>query len=113
MTAIADDTHATTAARFEALASPARWHLMQIIAEGKGQFCVHELTERMAPLSQPTVSFHLKTLHDAGLLTRTERWAGRGRLVYYALSTETLCLVRTELSRLLWKLAGLSEGRDA
>ena len=35
-------------------------------------------------LSQPTVSFHLKKLHEAGVLDREKR----GVWVYYSLNTE-------------------------
>ena len=61
----------------KALADPARLRLLSVIqaAEG-GEACQCDLTAPVG-LSQPTVSHHLKVLHDAGLVTREKRgpWA--------------------------------------
>ena len=65
----------------KALADPARLRLLSLIAATEdGQACVCDLTGPVA-LSQPTVSHHLKTLVDAGLLTRERR----GSWAFYAL----------------------------
>ncbi len=47
-----------------------------IAAHEGGEACVCDLTEPLG-LAQPTVSHHLKVLHDAGLVTRDKRgvWA--------------------------------------
>lgn len=67
------------AALFKALADPARLRLLSFIAaQPEGEACVCFLTEPVG-LSQPTVSHHLKLLHDAGLLEREKR----GAWVYY------------------------------
>jgi ArsR family transcriptional regulator len=47
--------------------------------------CVCELTTPLE-LTQPTVSHHLKVLHDAGLVTRSRR----GTWVYYRAVPERL-----------------------
>lgn len=63
--------------RLKALADPARLRLLSLIlACGDDGGCVCDLTEPVG-LSQPTVSHHLKVLHDAGLVTREQRgvWA--------------------------------------
>lgn len=57
------------------LADPARLRLLSLIAAA-GEACVCHLTAPLG-LSQPTVSHHLKVLHEAGLLERESRgvWA--------------------------------------
>ncbi len=63
----------------KALAEPVRLRLMSLIASHPGgEACVCDLTDAFA-LSQPTISHHLKVLHEAGLLDRDKR----GVWVYY------------------------------
>ena len=65
------------AAVLKAIADPARLRLISLLsAHDGGEACVCDLTEPLG-LSQPTVSHHLKTLVDAGLVTREKRgvWA--------------------------------------
>ena len=70
----------------KALADPVRLRLMSLVAAQEGgEACVCDLNERF-DLSQPTVSRHLKILHDAGLLEREKR----GVWVYYRARTEAL-----------------------
>ena len=72
----ADDA-ALLATRLKALADPNRLRLMSLVlAAGDEGCCVCDLTAPVA-LTQPTVSHHLKVLHDAGLVTREQRgvWA--------------------------------------
>jgi len=65
----------------KALADPVRLRLISMIAAHEGgEACVCDLTEPLG-LSQPTVSHHLKTLADAGYLTRSRR----GTWAFYAL----------------------------
>ena len=65
----------------KALADPVRLRLVSMIAAHEGgEACVCDLTEPLG-LTQPTVSYHLKMLTDAGYLTR----AKRGTWAYYAL----------------------------
>lgn len=61
----------------KALADPVRLRLMSLIASHPGgEACVCDLTGAF-DLSQPTISHHLKVLHDAGLVDRDKRgvWA--------------------------------------
>ena len=61
----------------KAIADPARLRLISLLsAHEGGEACVCDLTEPLN-LSQPTVSHHLKTLVDAGLVRREKRgvWA--------------------------------------
>jgi ArsR family transcriptional regulator, arsenate/arsenite/antimonite-responsive transcriptional repressor len=61
----------------KALADPVRLRLMSLIAcHAGGEACVCDLNDTF-DLSQPTISHHLKVLHDAGLVDRDKRgvWA--------------------------------------
>jgi ArsR family transcriptional regulator len=77
-----------------ALADPARLRLLSLLAAApNGECCGCDLTGPLG-LSQPTVSHHLKVLHEAGLLDRDRR----GRWVYYSLREDRLAALRTLLS---------------
>jgi ArsR family transcriptional regulator len=68
------------------LADPARLQLLSLIAATpSAEACVCNLTEPLG-LSQPTVSHHLKVLHEAGLLEREQR----GRWAFYRLASEPI-----------------------
>jgi ArsR family transcriptional regulator len=70
---------AVLAPAFKALGDPVRLQLMSMIASApEGEICVCELTPAFE-LSGPTISHHLKTLREAGLVD-AER---RGTWVYY------------------------------
>jgi ArsR family transcriptional regulator, arsenate/arsenite/antimonite-responsive transcriptional repressor len=70
----------------KALADPVRLRLMSLIASHPGgEACVCDLTGAF-DLSQPTISHHLKMLHEAGLLDRDKR----GVWVYYSARTQAL-----------------------
>ena len=82
------------AGTLKALAEPTRIRLISLIAAQPGaEACVCDLTDPVG-LSQPTVSHHLKTLVDAGILTREQR----GRWAYFALVPGTLDAIGTLLS---------------
>lgn len=73
------DLAAETARMFKALGDPVRLRILSLIARHEGgQCCVCDITPAFA-LSQPTISHHLKTLREAGLVD-SER---RGTWVYY------------------------------
>ena len=70
----------------KALADPVRLRLMSLIASHPGgEACVCDLNDAF-DLSQPTISHHLKVLHEAGLLDRDKR----GVWVYYRARTGAL-----------------------
>ncbi|MCW2785042.1 MAG: ArsR family transcriptional regulator [Marmoricola sp.] len=70
----------------KALADPVRLRLMSLVAShADGEACVCDLNDAF-DLSQPTISHHLKVLHEVGLLDRTKR----GVWVYYAVKREAL-----------------------
>lgn len=63
-------------AGFKALGDPTRLEIYRLIAAQTESVCVCDIVDRFA-LSQPTISHHLKTLRDAGLVTVSRRgvWA--------------------------------------
>jgi ArsR family transcriptional regulator len=74
-----------TARLFKALADPARVRIVNVLATQTDAVCGCDLEEPL-DLSQPTVSFHLKKLHEAGVLDREKR----GVWVYYSLNREAV-----------------------
>ena len=78
----------------KALADPVRLRLMSLVASHEGgEACICDLTAPVG-LSQPTVSFHMKQLTEAGLVTREQR----GKWNYYRVVPEAL-LAASELLR--------------
>ena len=70
----------------KALADPVRLRLMSLVLSHEGgEACVCDLNDAF-DLSQPTISHHLKVLHDAGLLDREKR----GVWVYYQAKPEAM-----------------------
>jgi ArsR family transcriptional regulator len=68
---------------FQALSDPTRLEIILLLSEGER--CVCDLTETL-DAAQSRLSFHLKTLKTAGLVTDRRE----GRWVYYSLSPESL-----------------------
>jgi len=63
----------------KAIADPARLRLLSLVLSHEGaEACVCDLLPYF-DLSQPTISHHLKVLHEAGLVDREKR----GTWVYY------------------------------
>ncbi|WP_418063022.1 metalloregulator ArsR/SmtB family transcription factor [Pimelobacter simplex] len=70
----------------KALADPVRLRLMSLVASHQdGEACVCDLSDAF-DLSQPTISHHLKVLHEVGLLDRSKR----GVWVFYKVRSEAL-----------------------
>ena len=70
----------------KAIADPVRLRLLSLVgAHDDGEACVCDLNDAF-DLSQPTISHHLKVLHEAGLLDRSKR----GVWVYYRVNREAL-----------------------
>jgi ArsR family transcriptional regulator len=74
---------ATTARWFHALSDATRLEIVRRL--GAGERCVCDLTGALGA-SQSRLSFHLKTLKLAGIVTDRKQ----GRWVYYALNPEVL-----------------------
>jgi ArsR family transcriptional regulator len=75
----------------KALADPVRLRLMSLVASrAGGEACVCDLNDAF-DLSQPTISHHLKVLHEAGLVDRDKR----GVWVYYRVRPQALASLAT------------------
>ncbi len=76
-------TRARVAKLFHALSDPTRLHLVELLADG--EHCVCDLMAAV-DAAQSRLSFHLKTLKDAGLVADRKD----GRWVHYRLRPEAL-----------------------
>jgi ArsR family transcriptional regulator len=83
---MSEEQAAEVAPLLKALADPVRLRLMSMVLSREGgEACVCELTPAFE-LSQPTISHHLKVLHESGLLHREKR----GVWVYYQARPEAM-----------------------
>ena len=83
---IGADEAARIAPLLKALADPVRLRLLSLVASyAEQEACVCDLNDAF-DLSQPTISHHLKLLHQAGLLDREKR----GVWVYYRVNSGAL-----------------------
>lgn len=83
----------TTLRLFRALGDETRLRLLEQLHTGEQ--CVCDLTDELEA-SQSRLSFHLKTLKDAGLVTDRRD----GRWVYYAINPEALAVLERVLASL-------------
>jgi ArsR family transcriptional regulator, arsenate/arsenite/antimonite-responsive transcriptional repressor len=80
------DQAAQVSGLLKAIADPVRLRLMSMVLSHEGgEACVCDLNDAF-DLSQPTISHHLKVLHQAGLLDREKR----GTWVYYKAKPEAM-----------------------
>jgi ArsR family transcriptional regulator, arsenate/arsenite/antimonite-responsive transcriptional repressor len=71
---------------FRVMADRHRLKILNILLRAAGQpVCVCEFTDQLR-LAQPTVSYHLKQLRDAGLLDREKR----GTFAYFRVRPEAM-----------------------
>jgi ArsR family transcriptional regulator, arsenate/arsenite/antimonite-responsive transcriptional repressor len=91
--ALEEDEADRLAQAFRVLSDPARLRLLSLIAVQPDGVCACELAEPIGK-SQPTLSHHLKVLHDAGLLER-ERI---GRFHWYRVVPDRLADLRGALA---------------
>ena len=88
--ALSDEEAATIEQVFKALADRHRVKILnRLLAAGGEAVCVCEFEELLG-LKQPTVSYHLKLLLTAGIVTREKR----GSFAYFSLAPEALDRVR-------------------
>ncbi|SOC58381.1 ArsR/SmtB family transcription factor [Ornithinimicrobium cerasi] len=79
---------------FRALADPTRVRLLQYLAgSDSGTACACHLPGALG-ITQPTLSFHMRKLHDAGLVDREKR----GRWVHYTVRPDALERARSYLA---------------
>lgn len=83
-----------SAQRFHALADPIRLKIILLLKDN--EMCVGDLAEALG-VNQPTVSYHLKRLHNQGLLKRRneQTWS------YYSVCTDLHDWVNEEIDLLL------------
>jgi len=74
-----------TAELFAALADPARVKIVNLLATSHEPVCACKLTGPLG-LAQPTVSHHLKTLVQTGLLDREQR----GKWAFFSLNPDAV-----------------------
>jgi DNA-binding transcriptional ArsR family regulator len=79
----------------KALSDPIRWSIIAQIAQVDELACL--TLERTLPVSKPTISYHTKILHNAGLISTRKA----GRNYYYSLRRDVL----RDLLDGLWELA--------
>ncbi len=90
-TAISTEQAERIAPLLRALADPVRLRLLSLVAaHAGGEACVCDLGDAF-DLSQPTISHHLKVLHESGLLEREKR----GVWVYYRVERRALADLAT------------------
>ena len=91
-----DDQDAHAISPFlRALADPIRLRMLSLIgADPRGEACVCDLADEFH-LSQPTISYHLRILREAGLIVGQRR----GTWVYYRVVTDALNRVAQLFSR--------------
>jgi ArsR family transcriptional regulator len=85
---------------FHALSDETRLQLLELLREGEQ--CVCGLTDAL-DAAQSRLSFHLKTLKDAGLVTDRRE----GRWVYYSLNPKALDGIAEVVSGMRPKQSGL------
>ena len=83
---LSDEDAAELERLFKVLADRNRVKILNILMRAGGQaVCVCEFTDQL-DLAQPTVSYHLKLLRDAGLLDREKR----GTFAYFRVRSEAM-----------------------
>jgi len=83
---LSDEDAAELERLFKVLADRNRVKILNILLRARGQaVCVCEFTDQL-DLAQPTVSYHLKLLREAGLLDREKR----GTFAYFRVRPEAV-----------------------
>lgn len=85
--------HEQGARAFRALGDEKRLRIVELLSGGAQ--CVCDLAVSVGA-KQPLLSFHLKTLREAGLVVATRR----GKWIYYSLNDELLGELEGDLARL-------------
>jgi ArsR family transcriptional regulator len=83
------------AAVFRALSDPTRLQILSLVARNPGGVCECNIVD-CTPLSQPTISYHVKVLKEAGLLDVEKQ----GLWCFYRLRRDVLGQVAAALSGL-------------
>ncbi len=100
---ISHQTSEDLATGFKALGDPHRVAVIHLLSGAGEPVCVVDI-ERHLPLSQSTVSYHLKTLLEAGVIEREPR----GKWSYYTLKPARLAELIDALERYTQRLVATS-----
>lgn len=88
---------------FKALGDPHRMAIIHLLTAAGEPVCVVDI-ERHLPLSQSTVSYHLKTLLDSGVINRERR----SKWNYYTVNPGRLGELTTALESYTSRLAAMT-----
>jgi DNA-binding transcriptional ArsR family regulator len=91
---------------FKALSDPIRWDIVRQMASVDELACV--TLEDTLPVSKPTISYHIKTLYQAGLISVRKS----GRNYFYSLRREVLHKLLDDLRELAPAQRPLARGED-
>jgi ArsR family transcriptional regulator len=81
---LTNDAATAMSMKLKALSDPTRLRMFSLISN-RDEYCACDLTDPLG-VGQPTVSHHLKILHEAGLVTREQR----GKWAYYSAASDAL-----------------------
>lgn len=87
--AVTRDEAERLAKLFKALADPTRVQLLGMLKAQPGGECGYDLAGPLG-ISQPSVSYHVRILYEAGLITRERR----GNWVFFRICEERLADIR-------------------
>ena len=87
---VTGSANAESISLLQAMADPVRWTVLAMLAEAPR--CVCKLQEQV-PIAGNLLSYHLKVLREAGLVTTTRR----GRWIDYALADDAPARMRAAL----------------
>jgi ArsR family transcriptional regulator, arsenate/arsenite/antimonite-responsive transcriptional repressor len=87
--ALTDDEAEATARLFRSLGDPTRIRILNLLLASGQPVCACDLFPAIG-LAQPTISFHLKKLLEAGLIRREER----GTWAYYSVDQDAMSRLR-------------------
>lgn len=90
-----DERAETLAAVFKALSDPTRVQIVHILAAASEPVCVCDFTAAF-DLGQPTISHHLATLREAGIVTSFKR----GIWAFYQLNPKMPMPAKTALEQI-------------
>src|SRR5260221_13998670 len=82
---------------FKALSDPTRLKILSILIEANGTLDVNGLVDRLDCLAQPTISHHLHTLINAGLIEKNKQ----GAHIFYRVKATRLEEAQTMIAQLL------------
>ena len=83
------------ASAYKALGHPIRVQILNILAQAGGQVCVCEI-EPQFDVKQPTISHHLRTLRQAGLVDVEQR----GLYAFYRVNPDALSFLKRHVQQM-------------